>query len=94
MATMNPFDLLGDDDNDDPSYLIAVHQQKIAAKKPSVAAAAPVKAPAKLPSKPLPPTQAGEQFFYRFLYILFFVVGVRTLDNCFGFIVKISFFPL
>ncbi|KMZ71918.1 hypothetical protein ZOSMA_172G00470 [Zostera marina] len=58
MATMNPFDLLGDDDNDDPSYLIAVHQQKIAAKKPSVAAAAPVKAPAKLPSKPLPPTQA------------------------------------
>lgn len=70
MATMNPFDLLGDDDNDDPSHLIAVHQQKIAAKKPSAAAAAPVKAAAKLPVKPLPPTQAGELFFSRVAYSL------------------------
>ncbi|XP_060218993.1 RGG repeats nuclear RNA binding protein A-like [Lycium barbarum] len=50
MADMNPFDLLGDDDNDDPSNLIALHLQKVdpAAKKQ----------PAKLPTKPPPPTQA------------------------------------
>ncbi|PWA34536.1 hyaluronan/mRNA-binding protein, Stm1 [Artemisia annua] len=58
MATANPFDLLGDDDNDDPSVLV----QKIAAApvvaKPQ-AAAQPAKPAAKLPSKPLPPAQAG-----------------------------------
>uniref|UniRef100_A0A5B7BPJ7 Putative nuclear RNA-binding family protein n=1 Tax=Davidia involucrata TaxID=16924 RepID=A0A5B7BPJ7_DAVIN len=65
MATTNPFDLLGDDDNDDPSQLIiAAQQQKIApppkkspAPAQTAAAAQPAK-PAKLPSKPLPPTQA------------------------------------
>jgi len=61
MATMNPFDLLGDDDNEDPSQLIAAHQQKLASPKKSQApvqpAAQPAK-PAKLPSKPLPPAQA------------------------------------
>ncbi|KAI3804250.1 hypothetical protein L1987_25651 [Smallanthus sonchifolius] len=60
MATMNPFDLLGVDDNDDPEQLV----QKIVAapskKAPSAAhdgktAAQPA---AKLPSKPLPPAQA------------------------------------
>lgn len=67
MATANPFDILGDDDNDDPSQLIAAQQQKIAsqqqkgaAKKPAAAAAAAAPAAAKLPSKPLPPAQAGE----------------------------------
>ncbi|KAK9068217.1 hypothetical protein SSX86_012328 [Deinandra increscens subsp. villosa] len=61
MATMNPFDLLGDDDNDDLTQLV----QKIAAapakKAPPPAAAAAGKTaaqPAKLPSKPLPPAQA------------------------------------
>lgn len=62
MASMNPFDLLGDDDNDDPSQLIAAQQQKLASPKESQAptqpAAQPAK-PAKLPSKPLPPDQAG-----------------------------------
>lgn len=61
MATANPFDLLGDDDNDDPSQLIiAAQQQKLAAppaKKASALAAQPAKQ-AKLPSKPLPPSQA------------------------------------
>lgn len=60
MATANPFDLLGDDDNDDPSQLIAKQQQqqqKLAAKKP--AASSPP--PAKLPSKPLPPSQAVKE---------------------------------
>lgn len=59
MATLNPFDLLGDDDNDDPSQLIAAQQQKIAPTKKALAPAQPAK-PAKLPAKPLPPAQAGE----------------------------------
>ncbi|KAF8412931.1 hypothetical protein HHK36_000903 [Tetracentron sinense] len=61
MASTNPFDLLGDDDNDDPSQLIAAQQQKVAPKK----ALAPIQATvpqqpkqAHLPSKPLPPAQA------------------------------------
>lgn len=58
MATANPFDLLGDDDNDDPSQLIAAQQQKIVPKK--ALAPAPQAKPAKLPSKPAPPAQAGE----------------------------------
>ena len=53
MSTLNPFDLLGDVDIDDPSQLIAVAQ------KQKVAAAAPaVKPVAKLPTKPVPPSQA------------------------------------
>ncbi|KAK9925075.1 hypothetical protein M0R45_033416 [Rubus argutus] len=31
MATMNPFDLLGDDDAEDPSLLVTAQQQKLAA---------------------------------------------------------------
>ncbi|KAK4592655.1 hypothetical protein RGQ29_016975 [Quercus rubra] len=73
MATMNPFDLLGDDDAEDPSQLVAAHQPKPAAsaaaaavgsqsKKPSPAqskpAAVAAQPAAKLPSKPLPPAQA------------------------------------
>lgn len=63
MATGNPFDLLGDDDNDDPSQLIAAQQQIIASKKAQAptqaqAQAQPPKPSAKLPSKPLPPAQA------------------------------------
>lgn len=56
MATLNPFDLLGDDDTEDPSQLI----QKIEPKKALAPAAKqqPNKpASAKLPSKPLPPAQ-------------------------------------
>ncbi|CAK9173297.1 unnamed protein product [Ilex paraguariensis] len=60
MATTNPFDLLGDDEYDDPSQLIAAQQQKLAMapKKTPVPAQQPTKQPAKLPSKPLPPAQA------------------------------------
>lgn len=70
MATMNPFDLLGDDDNDDPSQLLAAQQQMASAapaakKGPAQAqsnqpakAQAQAQAQAKLPSKPLPPAQA------------------------------------
>ncbi|RWR80616.1 RGG repeats nuclear RNA binding protein A [Cinnamomum micranthum f. kanehirae] len=62
MATMNPFDLLGEDDNDDPSQLIIAAQQ--AAPKKALAPTQPAPAqkqspaPGKLPSKPLPPAQA------------------------------------
>lgn len=68
MATMNPFDLLGDD-AEDPSQLIAAEQLKAAA---AAATAPPKKAagaaqdqgkqakPAQMPSKPLPPAQAGQ----------------------------------
>lgn len=61
---MNPFGLLGDDDAEDPTLLLAA-QQKAAA--PASATVQPKKAPsqaqpaAKLPSKPLPPAQAGEK---------------------------------
>nr|POE55773.1 rgg repeats nuclear rna binding protein b [Quercus suber] len=72
MATMNPFDLLGDDDAEDPLQLVAAHQPKPAAasaaaagsqsKKPSPAQSKPAavvaQPAAKLPSKPLPPAQA------------------------------------
>ncbi|KAL5551379.1 hypothetical protein UlMin_001555 [Ulmus minor] len=59
MASVNPFDLLGDDDNEDPSQLLATAQKLAAAqpKKPLAPAAQPAK-PAKLPSKPAPPAQA------------------------------------
>ncbi|EPS59059.1 hypothetical protein M569_15751 [Genlisea aurea] len=74
MATLNPFDLLGDDDAEDPSLLIAAHKQKAADSKKDLepatkGAAAAVKQPlsqnkvsaasqGKLPSKPLPPSLA------------------------------------
>ncbi|KAL5799011.1 hypothetical protein ACOSQ2_003831 [Xanthoceras sorbifolium] len=71
MATMNPFDLLGEDDTDDLTQLIAA--QKVAAaaapKKPQppaaqakqpAAAAAQAKS-AKLTSKSAPPAQAGRE---------------------------------
>ncbi|KAJ8774441.1 hypothetical protein K2173_016887 [Erythroxylum novogranatense] len=60
MATANPFDLLGNDDNEDPSQLIAAAAAAAAqlkAEKPKKPQAQDVK-PAKLPSKPLPPAQA------------------------------------
>ncbi|XP_019159361.1 PREDICTED: plasminogen activator inhibitor 1 RNA-binding protein-like [Ipomoea nil] len=56
MADLNPFDLLGNDDTDDPSQLLAAQQQKVAPAKEALAQAA--KQQGKLPSKPLPPAQA------------------------------------
>lgn len=69
MATTNPFDLLGDEDAEDPSQLIqkAVAAAPALPKKPAPAVQAKpapeqlqTKPPPKLPSKPLPPAQAGE----------------------------------
>ncbi|CAK9309400.1 unnamed protein product [Citrullus colocynthis] len=58
MTTMNPFDLLVDDDNEDPNQLASA--QRSAPALPSKKAPALVQPakPAKLPSKPLPPAQA------------------------------------
>ncbi|KAL1535785.1 RGG repeats nuclear RNA binding protein A-like [Salvia divinorum] len=55
MATINPFNLLGDD-TEDPS-LLAAQQLKIEPKKAAVTSAKQPAQP-KLPSKPLPPAQA------------------------------------
>lgn len=72
MATANPFDLLGDDDNDDVSHLVAIQLQK---KAPAAAPAPPVakqsaKQAAKLPSKPVPPAQAGKTLNYALNYLI------------------------
>ncbi|GJM89555.1 hypothetical protein PR202_ga05759 [Eleusine coracana subsp. coracana] len=66
MATMNPFDLLGAVDNDDPAQLLAaaaVAKQKAEAKKAAAATAGKgaQPAPAKLPTKPAPPAQAVKE---------------------------------
>ncbi|KAM3263757.1 hypothetical protein CQW23_00790 [Capsicum baccatum] len=71
MATVNPFDLL-DGDAEDPSLFIAVQQKKQAAavapaaKKsgPVKGQAQPAKAVAKLPTKPLPPSEAVKESRY------------------------------
>ncbi|XP_023521386.1 RGG repeats nuclear RNA binding protein A-like [Cucurbita pepo subsp. pepo] len=58
MATMNPFDLLVDDDNEDPNQLASAQRSApVPPSKKAPAPAQPAKA-AKLPSKPLPPAQA------------------------------------
>lgn len=86
MATMNPFDLLGDEDAEDPSQLIQKASAAAPAlpKKPAPAAQPKpaveqqqAKPAAKLPSKPLPPAQAGElldssSFRWVLLVFLFF----------------------
>jgi plasminogen activator inhibitor 1 RNA-binding protein len=62
MATLNPFDILGADDNDDPSQLMAAAAAAAAKKAATAPAGKGTQAPAaaKLPTKPAPPTQAGE----------------------------------
>ncbi|GKU88510.1 hypothetical protein SLEP1_g2762 [Rubroshorea leprosula] len=63
MAARNPFDLLGDDDAEDPSQLIAaqkaaVSKKELAPVQTKAAVAVAQAKPAKLPSKPLPPSEA------------------------------------
>ncbi|XP_027363937.1 RGG repeats nuclear RNA binding protein A-like isoform X2 [Abrus precatorius] len=60
MATMNPFDLLGDD-ADDPSQRLAAEQLKVVTappKKPQTQPLTQPNKPAQLPTKPPPPSQA------------------------------------
>lgn len=84
MATMNPFDLLGDEDAEDPSQLIqkasaaapALPKKPVPAAqpKPAVEQQQAAKPAAKLPSKPLPPAQAGELLdwsSFRWVFICF-----------------------
>lgn len=63
MATVNPFGLLGDDDAEVETLLLAAQLEAAAlasatAQSKKAPAQPAAKAPAKLPSKPLPPTQA------------------------------------
>ncbi|KZV35000.1 plasminogen activator inhibitor 1 RNA-binding protein-like [Dorcoceras hygrometricum] len=65
MSSTNPFGLLGDDDSEDPTQLLASKHLNAPAQVPVQAKKAPAQAPtaqakpaAKLPSKPLPPSQA------------------------------------
>lgn len=76
MTTMNPFDLLVDDDNEDPNQLASA--QRSAPALPSKKAPAPVQPakPAKLPSKPLPPAQAGGFCFLTYTPVCFFFLHV------------------
>jgi plasminogen activator inhibitor 1 RNA-binding protein len=81
MATLNPFDLLEDVESDDPSLLIAATEKKIAAKK--AAAPAAVAAPtsvAKLPTKPLPPAQAGKRLNDCLIGLIMVVQATFDLD--------------
>ncbi|CAN4127688.1 unnamed protein product [Withania somnifera] len=71
MATVNPFDLL-DGDAEDPSLFVAVQQKKQATavtaaaskKGPAKAQTQPAKVVAKLPTKPLPPSEAVKESSY------------------------------
>lgn len=60
MTTLNPFDLLGDD-AEDPSQIVLSLPKKI--EKPAAAAPVQPAKAAKLPTKPLPPSQAGNICF-------------------------------
>lgn len=102
MATMNHFDLLGVDDAEDPSLLIAAAQQKLAAapkKVPAQNQGKPAsqpqpqqnKPPAKLPSKPAPPSQAGESFYWRFIYLFEFLCVLGMFVNNLSFFILFLF---
>ena len=67
MATLNPFDLLGDDAEDPSQQIAAAEQLKVVAQKKALAqeqgkpgARTQQNKPAQLPTKPPPPSQAGE----------------------------------
>ncbi|KAL8064648.1 hypothetical protein ABFX02_01G104900 [Erythranthe guttata] len=58
MSTLNPFELLVDDDAEDPALLLAALQKAAAPAKASAQSQPAAKPSAKLPAKPLPPAQA------------------------------------
>lgn len=59
MATKNFFDLLGDDENEDPSQVVVrANSIPVEEKKPAADKKKPAE-PAKLPTKPAPPSEAG-----------------------------------
>lgn len=75
MASMNPFDLLGDD-AEDPSQQIVAEQLKVVTAPPKKPQTQPNK-PAQLPTKPTPPAQAG-LFSSLFLLLLHWDVQSNT----------------
>ena len=78
MATRNPFDLLDDDDNGDPSALfpsLAASKDKLAASVATKKQQPAMATSAKLPTKPLPPVQAGK--YSQFPSSLFFCIEVE-----------------
>ena len=60
MATKNFFDLLGDDENEDPSQVVVRTDSVSAEFKPADGALKKPSAPAKLPTKPASSAEAGE----------------------------------
>ncbi|CAM8883246.1 unnamed protein product [Rhodiola kirilowii] len=66
MSTANPFDLLGNEEYDDPSQLILAAEKlkQSAPANKAPAQAAPAAKPGKLPTKPLPPSQAVKESKY------------------------------
>ncbi|KAF6158815.1 hypothetical protein GIB67_012458 [Kingdonia uniflora] len=67
MATGNPFDLLVDDDTDDVSQLIAKKSVLAPTTTTTPTSVTPTQQQpkqGKLPSKPVPPTQAGETIIF------------------------------
>ena len=76
---MNPFDLLVDDDNEDPNQLVSAQRSAPAVPSKKAPSLAQPAKPANLPSKPLPPAQAGG-----FCFLLLIVCLVFLFCNLFG----------
>ncbi|KAF5958914.1 hypothetical protein HYC85_006139 [Camellia sinensis] len=79
MATTNPFDLLGDDDNDDPNQLLQKLPPPLK-KAPAPAQSAAATQPAKLPSKPLPLAQADSTMVTITITIMRITI-VKVIEN-------------
>lgn len=93
MATANPFDLLGDDDNDDVSQLAAKVVVPAAAVQPKKGAQAQAVQPAKsakLPTKPPPPAQAGNNS-PSISFILGFSFVLKIEFGCFDWLLIMLF---
>jgi hypothetical protein len=90
MATLNPFELLGADDNDDPTQLIAAAAaaaQKAEAKKSAVAPAGKAAQPAattKFPTKPAPPSQTGELWLFTVLDLALRALPLAAFEMLLG----------
>lgn len=79
MTTVNPFDLLGDNDFEDPSQLVVAGVAKLVEKpkKSAPGQAQPASKPApaaKFPTKPPPPATAGEHIILSTLLLSFLLL--------------------
>lgn len=82
MATLNPFDLL-DDDAEDPSLLVAAQQLKapVASAPAKKGPVQPAKPAAKLPSKPVPPSQAGKYSIFVIWVVVYSFIFLNVLGR-------------